>query len=357
MPESWRPLGTVHGTLSQSPWSSAESEETERAVRVGLAELITFFETNPGSVQALGIDSVECLVDATYSASNYPDMRETARTYALRNLTLLVNQQLNRAEESVQCGAYPQLVTLCNYANTLYPENSEERKRMIMLANAALMRCNVFEDYGEVLESDQVGRNKIRALLHWSIVMIEAQTVPRLQVPENGAALVPMLWEFFSTYPLAYARTYPEGAQNKKFIETAYLATHIGYMPTGYGRHPIYVEDAPWLYRFLRENFYEVLEAGNLELVAEFVDLFREYGCTEETDLQTRDGTRYLMRLYREAGESWINYREPSEEGKVLDAYDQLHKPWTGMAGVRRRVTEPPDEGTYGGVFREATGL
>ncbi len=69
-------------------------------------------------------------------------------------------------------------------------------------------------------------------------------------------------------------------------------------------------------------------------------------------------GPRYLLRLFREAGESWINHREPAEKGKALHApHAMIHKPWTGMAGVRQRVIGHPEEGTYGWVFREATGL
>ncbi len=357
MPESWRPFGAVQESLSRTPWTVSESKEAARAARAGLAELIAFFEANPKSVYELRLDPVECLIDAMYSASNMPEMMERAHEHALRNLTLLVNHALNRARGPVGCVAYTWLVALCNYGNTLYSENALEKQRIINLANAALMSCTEFDNYDETLAAGGVSIREIKGLVQWSIIMIEAQTVPGLQVPENGTTLVPKLWEFFGTYPLAYARTYPEGAKNKRFIETAYLVTHAGYIPTGYGRHPIYIEDAPWLYRFLRENFYAVLEAGNLDLIAEFVDLFRQYGCTEENDLQVRDGTRYLLRLYREAGESWINYREPAEKGKILHAYALIHKPWTGMAGVRRRVTEPPKEGNYAWVFRTATGL
>jgi hypothetical protein len=128
-------------------------------------------------------------------------------------------------------------------------------------------------------------------------------------------------------------------------------------MPTGYGRYPIYIEDAPWLYRFYRENFYEVLEHCEIDLLAEFVDHFRHYGCTEENDLQTRDGARYLLRIYRQAGNSWMNHREPGEDADNLQGYNLIHKPWTAIAGVRRRVVEPPLEGSYGALFRSATGL
>ncbi len=109
--------------------------------------------------------------------------------------------------------------------------------------------------------------------------------------------------------------------------------------------------DAPALYRFLRENFYAVLERGELDLVAEFVDLFRQYGCTEDNDLQVRDGTRYLLKLFHGAGDHWMAYREPDEPTKTSD-YDAIHKAWTGMSGVRVRVPEPAEPGTYGGIIR-----
>jgi hypothetical protein len=46
---------------------------------------------------------------------------------------------------------------------------------------------------------------------------------------------------------MAGARTYPDGARNEMFYDTAYLARHIAYIPTGYGRHPICIADAPEL--------------------------------------------------------------------------------------------------------------
>ena len=103
----------------------------------------------------------------------------------------------------------------------------------------------------------------------------------------------------------------------------------------------------------IRENFYPVMEMGELDLLAEFVDLFRQYGCTEEHDLQVRDGTRYLLRLFHAAGDSWMAHRE-SYETEEPSAYNLVHKAWTGVAGVRARVIEPPAAGTYGAVFRQA---
>ena len=357
MPESWRPHGSVSKSLDQSPWTAVELEEAARAVRTGLDELVEFFTEHPTSVYRLGTDAVESLIDVQYAGSNTPDLQKTAGEYARRNLTMLVNRRLQHADVPARCADYPRLVSLCNYAQVLYPESSEEKARLIELANAALDRCASSADYAEILADENLDSSKVFRLVIWAIKLIDAQTVPGLQIPESGKKLPAAIWEFVGRYPRVNARDYPEGAAAKPFIKSAYLTTHIAYMATGYGRHPIFIDDAPWLYRFVRENFYAVLEVGNLDLVAEFVDLLRHYGCTAETDLQTRDGTRYLMGLYHAAGDSWMNHREPGEAGREMKQYELIHKPWTGMAGVRRRLPKPPVEGSYGGIFREATGL
>jgi hypothetical protein len=49
-------------------------------------------------------------------------------------------------------------------------------------------------------------------------------------------------------------------------------------------------------------------------------------------------------------------HREYNESDRPTP-YDLVHKPWTGVAGVRVRVPEPSVEGTYGGVFRRLLGL
>jgi len=74
-------------------------------------------------------------------------------------------------------------------------------------------------------------------------------------------------------------------------MNTAYLATHIAYIPTGYGRHPIYIADAPELYHFLRQNLLCGDGNGELDMVAEFADLFRQYGChrTKRCTVARRD--------------------------------------------------------------------
>jgi hypothetical protein len=82
------------------------------------------------------------------------------------------------------------------------------------------------------------------------------------------------------------------------------------------------------------------------------VDSLRQYGCTEENDLQVRDGTRFLLDIFHDGDASWMAYREEGETDAEVDDYDAVHKAWTGILGVRVRNIEEPMPGTYGGVVR-----
>ena len=188
-------------------------------------------------------------------------------------------------------------------------------------------------DYQEILGGESPSIDDVYGLVMTSITLTDAQRIPGLELPAGSRSLLPDLWRFLAHYPLVNASSTLEGADDYTFYNTAYLATHIGYIPTGYGRHPIYIDDAPWLYRFLRENFYAVLEMGELDLVAEFVDLLRQYGGTEETDLQVRDGTRYLLRLFHSAGDRWMAHRESYETPRI----ESLRPRPQGLDGNRGR--------------------
>lgn len=248
-------------------------------------------------------------------------------------------------------------MTFTIYSRALLPANDARIGHLVALTNAAYHACGSLSavmgyDYDRKLAGRELSTDDVWDLVMWSITLTDAQLVPGLELPDEARDLPPTLWRFLAHYPLVGARAYPKGALDERFYNTAYLVTHIAYIPTGYGRYPIYIADAPNLYRFLRENFYAVLDMNELDLLAEFVDLFRQYGCTEQTDLQVRDGTRYLLKLFHASDDHWMSYRGPHEPAQVGE-YDIVHKAWTGMAGVRARVPEPAATGTYGGVVRQ----
>jgi hypothetical protein len=229
---------------------------------------------------------------------------------------------------------------------------------MVQLANFSLHDCASLDealgvDYEQLLDAGKVDVDTAFNLVIWSLLFVEGQLVPGLQLPEQARQLPERLWRFLEDYQLAGARTYKDGAADPNFVEAAYLATHIAYIPTGNHRFPLYVQDSPRLYQFHRENFYAVLQMGELDLVAEFVDTLRQYGCSAENDVQVRDGTRYLLGQFQRGGDSWMAYREVGETDRDVDNYDLVHKAWTGILGIRERTIEAPVPGTYGSVVRE----
>ena len=360
MPESWRPSGGIQRTLRASPWSNGESEDAASAVEAGLGELADFFARKPAAALALRDNAVEPLIDISYSAANMPRLRARARTSARTVLVQLLTPYLSRDPSSASCKEFPALIDLAIYSHALLPKADRRISLMVTLTNAAYRACGslpaaIGYDYRRTLAEVNVPRDDIWNLVMWSITLTDAQVVPGLEVSPEAGDLAPALWHFVDHYQLAGARSDPDGASDKNFYDTAYLATHIAYIPTGYGRYPIYIADSPGLYSFLRENFYAVLQMGELDLTAEFVDALRQYGCTERNDLQVRDGTRYLLKLFHSAEDHWMAYREPGEPAQI-DDYDAVHKAWTGISGVRARVPERAMPGTYGGVIRHWLG-
>ncbi|HEY2379573.1 MAG TPA: hypothetical protein VGK48_00205 [Terriglobia bacterium] len=355
LPETWGPPGRIHQTLSQAAWSPAEAADAEHAVRRGLDELAQFFDAHPDIAATLDTDTVESLIDPAYAAGNMPELRAEARAAATKALNSVAAPYLAGEPATASCDDAERLLKFSAFAQQLGPSTSRTAK-MAAFTNSALRACGSLAgamgyDYHQKLNAAPVTNDDLWGMVMWSIEFTDAQAVPGLNLPAGAAALPSELWRFLSHYPLTGARAYPDGARNQTFRQTAYLVTHLAYIPTGYGRYSIYLDDAPYLYRFLRENFYPVLEMGELDLTAEFVDLFRQYGCTEKNDLQVRDGTRYLLKLFHSAHDTWMDYREPDEPAAISD-YDRIHKPWTGISGVRARVPEPAAPGTYGSVVR-----
>ncbi|GER24057.1 hypothetical protein NCCP1664_25520 [Zafaria cholistanensis] len=358
MPQGWRPSAEQEKKLAERPWTESEAREAAFSIRTGLREMLDFYARKPSAVEDIWEDSVASLVEVTYSSANTAELDAAASDGARRNLSRLIQPYLKRTPKSVECGEYGEILPLAVYAGSRYEDNDARTARMVKLSNAAAKRCGSLEaatgiDHGPVIAGEKPATDEeVFDLVIWSLLFIEGQLVPGLEMPPGATELPARLWEFLRTYPLPDASTYPGGAHNEDFIENAYLATHIAYIPTGNHRFPLYVQDSTALYQFHRANFYAVLEMGELDLVAEFVDSLRQYGCTPANDRQVLDGTRYLLDLFHAGGDSWMAYREPGEEDAEVESYDFIHKAWTAVLGVRERTIEPALPGTYGGIVR-----
>jgi hypothetical protein len=358
MPEAWRPTAKVQKRLSAVPWSAREAEDAKNALATGVDEMLEHFAEHPAAVTDLGDDAVEPLIDVTYSGGTGSSaVDRAAEAGARRNLEILIAPYLKRDPKTARCDEFANLLPLAVYAHRFHPAGNARTAKIVAFTNAVYRKCGSFaraidNDYPGVLEDKDLPPEDVFELVIWSIQLIEAELVPGLELPREAREFSPALWRYLESYPLIGAKAYKNGAWNKQFTEIAFLATHIVYIPTGYHRHPIYIEDSSRLYRFHRENFYPMLETGSVKLLGEVVDSLRQYGCTEENDLQVRDGTRELLKIFHEANDRWMSNRYPGETNANLDDYELIHKPWSGTIGIRPRVPEPSAPGTYGGVVR-----
>ena len=357
MPESWRPSAEVQKSLNPAPWSESEAKDAEYAIKTGLDEMIGYFKRKPSAVPLLWDDSIEPLIQVTYSSANKPEFDAKVRDAARNNLTALITPYLKLDPKSARCDEFERLLPLAIFAHRLYPPKDARTDAATERTNAAYRACGSLEDateydLQEILADKEAPTEDLFDLYVWCLWFIEAELYPDIELPVEAREFSPALWKYFETYRFAGASEFKKGAWDKEFIEIADLATHIVHIPTGTHRFPLFVEDLPGLYRFHRENMYAVLQTGYLDLLASFVDSLRQYGCTAENDVQVRDGTRYLLKVFHDGKDRWMAYRKEGETAGNLDDYALIHKPWTGVLGVRVRQLEQPNPGTYGGIVR-----
>lgn len=357
MPASWLPSAEVAADLNPAPWSAAEAEDARTALAAGVHEMIDYFAEHEKAIPDIWEDSVAALIEVTYSSVNPPELDAAARAAAIGNLNTLVEPYMDDDADDADCRDLEEVMPLAMYASRFYAAGDLRAAHMVATTNAAITDCDGLRDLlgydFPVRPGDKpLDDGKVFDLVIWSLLFIEGELIPGLALPQEYKDFSPALWDYLQTYPIRDAWTYEDGAEDDAFVEAAYLATHIAYIPTGNHRFPLYIADAPKLYQFHRENFYAILEMGELDLVAEVVDGLRQYGCTPENDVQVREGTRYLLEVWHDGDESWMAYREPGERDSQVEPYDFIHKAWTGVLGVRERSIEVPAVGTYGGVVR-----
>lgn len=360
MPTQWQPSQHLLKTLLNTPWTATEQTNANASVRSGLEEMIAYQASHPESVFELWDNSVEAYIDVAYAADHQPKLRDLALDTAIQHFEVLWHPYEEGKQSLGQCDQVSTALTLLVYGHNLSqrrPTNYQLRthtKNLIKQTNQSLAECATLDkvmtyNYKTILAQPNAPNAEVYDLVMWSIVFIDALRIKAVKLPEGTRSFVTELWQYLSTYPTPAAVSFAKGANDPFFYDLAYLMTHVGYIPTGYGRHQLKREHGEWLYTFIRSNFYAVMEMGELDLTAEFVDLMRQYGCNEDNDRQVRDGSRHLLQLYQAAGGSWMNHRE-SYESIASNPYDLMHKPWTAIAGLRHRQFETNHVTSYGHV-------
>jgi hypothetical protein len=363
LPESWQPPAELRRSLSPAPWSPSEARDAENAVEGGIDEMIGLFRRSPPAVRKLYDDSIAALLQALAASANKPELDAKILKAARANLTALLEPFLARDAGSATCDEFEDQLPLAIFAHRLYPPQHKLTDAVTRRTNAAYRACGSLEVATEgILKKVQTDNQDPEAYLDrledlfdlyaWALLLIEAELYPDIELPAEARAFGEAAWKQFETLALREASKFAKGVKDERFITLADLATHLSHIPTGLGRFPLHVSDKPDLFTFLRENFYPMMQSGDRDLFALFVDTLRQYGCTPENDTQVRDGTRYLLEDYRRRGGKWMNYHEARKSLTDPIEYVRIHHAWTAVLGIRDRRLKPPEPGTYGSLVR-----
>ena len=376
LPENWRAPDDVVFKDPGGPWTAEEQALADEAVDEGLNELISFFEeASDERIRGLGIDASSSVFDYVISSEGMPKFHQRAVDTAIKVLEVSVEDYIkDDSDDNVECIEMFAKATFSGYAHRLSMEAPKDldlkriRDRLVDHLNKSFEKCGsldmVFTDgvadqeepWRKSLEEHDLLYDEASDWVAWSSALINCLTIPDLEMPEETNDFLFSAWKFFGEYGIPSYVDYEEEEDRRgSFEEMAYLATHIQFVSTGYGRHYCYVRHAPFLYQYYRQNYYAAMSAGH-DLFAEFVDVLMGYGCTAENDVQVRHGLRYMLHLYEQANHTFVNELEDWESNKKdLSDYDIIHKPWTGVASLETNgCFEPELPGSYGHAFREA---
>jgi hypothetical protein len=369
LPPEWEPPASLALRADyDQPWTEEEQKMANHAAQKGLDELLNFFgSAGDVRIKGLGTNGANALIDQCFASRNKPEFHRRACEESSRVLKIIAPNQLAELDsgEPLTCKRMRKKTKMLAYAHHLHqvlPGDKElkaVRAQLLLLVQGSFDNCKNLDDFLDV-RSD-VGWEANLNLQHpdalsWSVLrdyihqqgLINLYSVPDFFFPDIDEVdrFVWNLWTFGGKYNFLGGNK--ERGYRGMESRHAYQLTHIAYWPTGYGRHRQRLSDAKWVYDYIRENFWAAARYFNSDpdLMAEFIDILRNFGCTEDDDLMVRYGSRMFIHAFKQNGATFMSC--------TRDDYSTIHGPWTAIAAVDRREWEPIVPGSHGYDFRKA---
>lgn len=380
LPASWRPSLKLEADLHAQ---EAKYDNLTKVVNAAARDAFMEIEAlthRPSIVNELRTDLLEAVIIGAFPGSD-PDVRSAALAAGKNVLLELATPYLAEPGYKALCqdmkigadsgGDLALLVQFSRYLQmhtTRNPHWDRVQARLTALVRDALDDCG---SIGALLGFDPSHRlgpgldkldltqvlnerltSQIFDMTLQGMFLLGLLAVPGVTMPDGTFEYFVSLWRFLERYPYPYAGQAGVTSKGDAFVNNAYIATHVVWIMSGLQRYRLDTTDVPAVVRFHRENFYAALDGGSIDLIAEFVDTFRQLNCTEENDVQTRDGVLFILNERDRAGGRFMQIPNLDEKVSEMSEYSKFHKALTAFFGLRRRVHEQPKEGTPGAVAR-----
>ena len=293
--------------------------ERQRAASRGLGWLEAFLNDDR-HLADVGSDAVEIFLEAGVSTSS-GIVRQRCLAIANRYANKLLPRYL-------QSGALHEHRNLSD-AWTLVVRSEELNLRLDGLITKLTARMQSITTFAEEYNVDAVGVGAV-ADRDLTMFVIDSYLVEKLRTVRPEIQSIPRLRQVLVR--LKDSTFWRRAAEDEEFREDlGYLATHVYYALNDYGRLQVRPGDVPAAWEFMRRELPEALAQDQMELVAEFIDVFHSAGLSESSDQGLCRATRLLLAAQNADG-SW-GTREPDD-----DSYDTIHPTWTAVDALRTRI-------------------
>jgi len=385
LPKVWKLSVREQQTLAELKAGTDRSNNAQRSIAGAAAARIAFDELlevalRPGMIREHGEEALDAVVSCASTWTDIPDLQEQAFGRARDMLVGLgvhfaqLKKQGSTCEE-LKDGGVPTLIRHGNYLRSRLPHNATLDKTLHLLAdfvNEAIVDC---EDLATLLgfepsrrlaifpeNATKVAKDTGGSLYSALIAAVDIAGMladENIKMPAGALQFLGDFWNYLSHYPFPKATELVD--QPSSLISIGHFVTDAAInFASGSGIYTVEISYTPWMYRFIRENFYAILQTGNIDLIGKMLKTLQAYKCNSANDVQARDGLNFLLQRFDFGNHSWVkqaDLRETSavnRQGDVNNYEDflQMHRAWAVCGAFGQRVFEEPE--TYGSVVRQA---